>query len=139
MITSVQNQVKIECIEQAFDQDARQPIGMGAFRRACIGGTWSDESQMVLVKFDRVLARGVREWPLSKARLDIIAEEHREECWLFIFAMGKTDNRKSKDSRKEQLGEAHITKRTSLAHWKHFDVEQILRNGDEREHGVRRC
>jgi hypothetical protein len=48
---------------------------IGAFRRTGIANTWSDEHQTLLVQFDRSLARGVREWPLNKARVELMAEE----------------------------------------------------------------
>jgi hypothetical protein len=50
-------------------------IIIGAFRRSGIANTWSEEHQTLLVKFDRDLARDVREWPLNKARIELMAEE----------------------------------------------------------------
>jgi hypothetical protein len=52
---------------------------MGALGRAPIGGTWREDYQAILVKFDLDLAIGVSEWPLNRTRMELMAEEHLKE------------------------------------------------------------
>jgi hypothetical protein len=77
---------------------------MSAFERAGIGGTWREDYQAILVKFDLDLAIGVSEWPLNRTRMDLMAEERLEESRLFNYGIQKPDGRKSKDVRTWESG-----------------------------------
>jgi hypothetical protein len=68
-----------------YENATQTPVIMGAVRRAGIDGTWNEEYQTVLVKLDRDFASGIKEWPLNKARMDLMFEEHTEEMMGIHF------------------------------------------------------